>query len=213
MAWPGCWRPRPLCYTCTSFYHVYHPDYVAYLRGTRYSWGFGIFSSFLNYSVAPQLGTSGSTARSQILMDLVPYQVGGVDAPLFMAVAFGVVALLLLIRGRAGGLAAVLAGVVFTFITFGYQRVQTATGGNTASFPWARMYLALPVLWVWLLLLANQTPWRRFAYWRVTRWVVRGSAGGIAGGRMACVRTKKGPTPRRPDHRDSHGHGLPARGR
>ena len=157
-----------------QFYYVYHPDYPAYLRGVNYAWAYSLYNVFLNQFVAPRNG-----ANSPVLMDLVPLPISGGDAPSFLAAAFATVTGMLLIRRRSAGVAAALAGAAFTFITFAYERVRTYNGNNSASFPYCRMYLALPVVFVWLLFLVNHTPWTRFANTPFSRWITRGALLGM----------------------------------
>jgi hypothetical protein len=94
--------------------------------------------------------------------------------------AFFAVAGMLLIRGRRAALAAAFSGAMITLISFGYDRVyRTTTDANTASFPYARMYLAIPVLFVWLLFLVNHKPWPRLHNSPVARWFTRGALAGL----------------------------------
>jgi hypothetical protein len=103
-------------------------------------------------------------------------------APMALLVAFGVVVLLLIVRFRPAAVLAALATAALVLISFAYSRIQDGSTG--ASFPYSRMFLAVPIAWVWLLLLINpprlKAPrwesWRRLAWWRSTirftrRWV------------------------------------------
>ncbi len=158
-----------------QFYYLQHPDYVAYLRGVNYEWDYRYFNTFFNQYIAPRTGDT----PSPVLMDLVPLPISGVAAPAFMALAFAGVAGLLLVRRRSAAVAAAIAGAAFVFITFGYDRVRTYNGNNSASFPYCRMYLALPVVFVWLLFLVNHAPWAKFANTPLARWVTRGALAGM----------------------------------
>ena len=157
-----------------QFYYVYHPDYIVYLRGQEFTWSFANFTSYLNSYIAPRFG------ESLVLKDLVPGPITGRQAPEFMVIVFALLAGLLLLRARAAALAAAFTGALIVLASFGYNRLwTTTTSANTASFPYSRMLLALPVLFVWLLFFVNHKPWARFANSGALKWAARGTLAGL----------------------------------
>lgn len=103
-------------------------------------------------------------------------------APTALLIAFAVAALLLLLRVRLAAILAALATVALVLVSFAYSRIEDGRSG--ASFPYSRMFLAVPIAWVWILLLINppalQAPrwhrWRWLAWWKYTtqfcrRWI------------------------------------------
>lgn len=82
-----------------QFYHVYHPDYILYLRDTRFGWGYSNFVHYLNFAMP----TSGP---SPVFADLVPMFISGVQSPRFVVLAFSLLAAILLIRLRIAGVCA-----------------------------------------------------------------------------------------------------------
>ncbi len=156
-----------------QFYYIYHPDYVVYLRDKVFTWSFAEFNAYLYRYVAPPYGSS------LVLSDLVPIHITGADAPLFVVAAFSAVALLLILRLRVAGLAAAFGGALFTIATFGYDRLNDGRPSNPVTFSYSRMFVALPVLFVWLLFLVNATPWPQFFTPAVIRWAKRGALAGF----------------------------------
>jgi hypothetical protein len=159
-----------------QFYYVYHPDYVLHLRGAQWRWGYTYYLSYLHQFLTPRFGPS------LVLQDLVPFCIPATPASQageFLVAAFGIVGLLLLIRLRTAALAAGFMGVFFTFITFGYDRIRVGAGTNSASYSYSRMFLAIPVLFLWLLLFINHTPWRRVTGTALARWAARGTLAGL----------------------------------
>jgi hypothetical protein len=147
-----------------QFYHVYHPDFILYLRNTHFGWGYSNFVHYLHFA-AP---TSGP---SPVFADLVPMFITSVQAPKFLILAFTLLAAFLLIRLRIAAICAILAGAAIMLISFAYERVSIGEPSNTASYPYSRMWLALPVLFAWLLFLASHQPQKKWAVW-VTRCVL-----------------------------------------
>ncbi len=131
-----------------QFYHVYHPDYILYLRDTRFGWGYSNFVHYLNFAMP----TSGP---SPVFADLVPMFISGVQSPRFVVLAFSLLAAILLIRLRIAGVCALLAGTAIMLVSFAYERVSIGEPSNTASYPYSRMWLALPVVFAWLLFLMS----------------------------------------------------------
>jgi hypothetical protein len=139
-----------------------------------FQWGWSYFVTYWNqYLVRADGGL--------VFPDLVPVAIRKADAPFYAAVAFAVLGGWMVMRGRIAGLAAGFVAVLLTFVSFGYNRVYATTNGtaNTASFPYARMYLAIPVLFVYLLFLANHRPWPRLVRSPVSRWMTRGAMAGL----------------------------------
>jgi hypothetical protein len=167
-----------------QFYYVYNDDYRVYLRGKVYDWSFANYYSYLWQAVAPPNG------NSVVLADLVPIHITAAQAPLFMAAAFAAVTLLLIFRLRAAAVAAAFTGVLFTLISFAFSRVNDNRGVNPVTFPYARMYLGLPVLFVWLLFLVNHRPWPRLSNVPATRWLARGALVGCLLAGITAVREK-----------------------
>jgi hypothetical protein len=167
-----------------QFYHVYHPDYVLYLRDYHFGHGHSYFTSFLNFA-AP---TSGP---SPVFADLVPMFVTGVQAPRFLILAFSVVAGCLLIRLRIAAVCAMLAGAAIMFASFAFERVSIGEPSNTASYPYSRMWLALPVLFAWLLFLVNYRPWALFAGMKWTKWLMRGTLAMLLCAALYFLRVKE----------------------
>lgn len=172
-----------------QFYHRFHTDYPVYLRGRVFTWSFGNFYDFLWSAVAP-IGQ-----RSEVLFDLVPQRIAPAHAPAFMLTAFGAVLLLLLARLRIAAVLSALGGIAFLFITFAYDRVNDARGGNAVSFPTARMYLAIPVLLVWLLFLVNHAPGPYRFSGHLARWATRGALAGMLVTALLAVRSRSAELP------------------
>ena len=118
----------------------------------------GGFSNFIHYLhfVSPRSGPS------PVFTDLVPIFVPGSWACVFLILAFGALAGFLLVRLRIGAVCAVLAGAAVMLVSFAYERVSIGEPSNTASYPYSRMWLALPVVFAWLLFLLPQG-WRPVA--------------------------------------------------
>lgn len=154
-----------------QFYYVYHPDYVLHFRGFESRWTYAQFVTFMQQFVAPPVG------RSLILTDLVPIPITGEQAARFMVTAFSIVGVLLLVRRRSAALCAGLAGTLFLFFCFADNRVRV--GGTNASYAYSRMWLALPIVFVWLLFLVNHRPWPRLDGTALNRWLTRGLLAGL----------------------------------
>ncbi len=152
----GILAAAPYPYYVYEFYHVLHPDYVIYLRNNVYHWGYEYFTTYLHFA-APASGPS------PVFADLVPLPISAILAPKVLLFAFIALALLLLIRVRIAAFLAAVSGIAITFISFASERVNQGLPSNTASYSYSRMYLALPVVFAWLLFLLTEKPWPRFA--------------------------------------------------
>lgn len=163
----------PYPWYVNKFYYQWHDDYRQYLRAREFTWSWDNYHRYIDEYIL----------RGRVFEDLVPMGTGAMKwlgahpvpaALVWTAIAIGV---LMLLRLRVGGLLAAAAGVAFLMTTFAYSRM---TDGRTViSFPYDRMYLALPVLVVWLLMLVNWRPWPewRWLNWlrsRPVRWAVVG---------------------------------------
>ncbi|HVS69654.1 MAG TPA: hypothetical protein VHQ47_00195 [Phycisphaerae bacterium] len=143
-----------------KFYYVWHDDYRQYLRMREFTWSWDNFHRYINDYILP----------GRVFEDLVPLWLPEWHAqqgfwsddvvPKALIVTAVVIGVLLLARLRIGGLLAAAAGVAFLVTTFAYSRMTDGRG--TVSFPYARMYLAMPVLVVWLLMLVN---WKPLRWW------------------------------------------------
>ncbi|HVX84632.1 MAG TPA: hypothetical protein VH253_07435 [Phycisphaerae bacterium] len=141
-----------------KFYYVWHDDYRQYLRVREFTWSWENYHRYFDDYIL----------RGYVFNDLVPLWLpewhaahgfwSDDVAPKALVVTAAVIGVLLLVRLRIGGLLAAAAGVAFLMTTFAYSRMTDGRG--TVSFPYDRMYLALPVLVVWLLLLVNWKPMR-----------------------------------------------------
>ena len=149
-----------------QFYHVYHPDYILYLRDTHFGWGFSNFIHYLHFA-SPRSGPS------PVFTDLVPIFVPGAWACVFLILAFGALAGFLLIRMRIAAVCAVLAGAAVMLVSFAYERVGIGEPSNTASYPYSRMWLAVPAVFAWLLFLLPQGPRPAAMAPKLTTWISR----------------------------------------
>ena len=147
---------------------MWNEDYRQYLRLREFTWSWDNWHRYINDYVldgrvftdlVPMWLTDWHAAHGFWATDVVP------KAMIVTAVMIGV---LLLVRLRIGALLAGAAGVAFLVATFAYSRMTD--GRPSVSFPYDRMYLAMPVLVVWLLMLVNWKPLR----W----WAARGVAPG-----------------------------------
>jgi hypothetical protein len=147
-----------------DFYFVWHDDYRLYLR-QPFTWSYQNFQKFI-----PQLNEAfhdlvpdAVYAETEVLVHWVHVQfprvlpAWAVDAPAALAVLilFVVAWVVLLVRVRIAAAFATLTGVGLTIFAFAYDRLQNSK--PSVSFPYARMFLAVPVLLVWLLLLLKRS--------------------------------------------------------
>jgi hypothetical protein len=149
------------------FYHVAYPDHLAYLHGEHDRWSLQFFRYFFIHYVLSPKGTP-----SPIFRDLVPLGVS--NAPLFLLLAFLLPILVFLMNRRWIASAAAISGAIIVVASFGFDRPASRIGHNSASIPYGRIYLALPVLWLWLLLVASEFPRPRSNSSAAARWAVRG---------------------------------------
>src|SRR6201999_2589881 len=96
-----------------------------------------------------------------------------------------------LLRLRVAGLAAAFGGALFTIATFGYDRINDGRPNNPVTFSYSRMFIALPVVFLWLLFLANATPGPRFfSTAAMIRWAKRGALVGFLAAALLAVNEK-----------------------
>jgi hypothetical protein len=136
------------------FYYVLHDDYRFYHRNAVYSWTVADFEAFWRDLRVP-------------LGDFVPVGLPASRIDWVLGLTLGGVLLYLLVKRRWGAVAAGVAAIALTLVSFAYQRVHD--GRSSVFYPYGRMYLAVPVLFVWLLLLAypreKPTRWRALGPW------------------------------------------------
>lgn len=139
------------------FYYVSHDDYRMHLRARTFGWTKEAFDSFFRDVTVPL----GDFVPAGLPVSATAWIVGG---------AFAAVVLWLVVRRRWIAAAAGLAAIGFTILTFAYERVHEAK--PSVFYPFGRMYLALPVLLVWLVLLA--LPRTAMPIGRWGQWLSRG---------------------------------------
>ncbi len=152
-----------------QFYYVWHKDYAIYPTGDHrdFSWSWGNFYSFLHNldfafrDLVPNAVYQFSAELMRWIHTKRPGEVTtwGVRNPASMALAvlFAGLFIILIVRLRLRAfpaLAAWIAGVGLIVVSFAWERVNDARPG--VSFPYARMFLAVPVLWLWLMLLMKR---------------------------------------------------------
>jgi hypothetical protein len=167
-----------------QFYHVYHPDYILYLRDTPFGFGRSFFNSYLQFA-APKSGPS------PVFADIVPMFITAVQAPKFLVLAFGVIAGLLLVRLRIAAVCAIIACAAIVLVSFAFERVSIGEESNTASYPYSRMWLAIPVVFAWLLFLVNDRPWARLTATGWTKWISRGALAVLLCAALYFLRAKE----------------------
>jgi len=121
------------------FYYVFHDDYRFHHRDTIYAWTMDDFNVFFHDMKLP-------------LGDFVPLGLTHFPTDWVMASLFTGVLLYLLACRRWVAVAAALSAIGLTLLSFAYDRLHV--GRETVYYSYSRMYLAVPVLWVWLLMLA-----------------------------------------------------------
>jgi hypothetical protein len=157
----GLLAAAPYPWYVHKFYYEWHDDYRQYLRLREFTWSWDNYHRYIDDYIM----------RGRVFEDLVPMGLPQVHwlgtHPVVTALVWTAIVLgaLMLVRLRVAGLLAAAAGVAFLMTTFAYSRM---TDGRTViSFPYDRMYLALPVLVAWLLLLVNWKPWPE---WGILNW-------------------------------------------
>jgi hypothetical protein len=156
-----------------KFYYEWHDDYRQYLRMREFTWSWDNYHKYIDDYIV----------RGRVFEDLVPMGTSGMkwlgEHPVPAALVWTaiVIGALMVLRLRIGGLLAAAGGVAFLMATFAYSRMTD--GRPVISFPYDRMYLALPVLVVWLVMLVNWKPWPewdwlKWARSRPVRWSVVG---------------------------------------
>ncbi len=168
----GLAAAAPYPWVVYKFYYQWHDDYRQYLRLREFTWSWDNLHRYIDDYIL----------RGRVFEDLMPmglptWHGAAVSDHLVAKALIGtgiVLAVLMLLRGRIGGLIATVAGAAFLVATFAYSRMTD--GRPVISFPYDRMYLALPVLVVWLLLLVNWKPLPAWGWLKWTRsWPVRWS--------------------------------------
>jgi hypothetical protein len=162
-----------------NFYYVWHDDYRFYLREPVSTWSWANFHSCCLglddklRDVVPRGVYETSKGLVEWLHDKVPQDVYAwatrSPAPLAILILVAAVMVVLLLRRQISALMAAASGVAITITSFAYSRM--ADGNTGVSFPYARMYLAVPVLVVWLMMLVNPSPPRT---WTWLRWLTQG---------------------------------------
>ncbi len=191
----GLAAAAPYPWLVHKFYYDWNPDYHLYQNYPRkeFDWSWAHFHGYVRsladigfHDVVPDglYTLAQSTLHAWRLHDpkWVTLWMGRNPAPMALMAAFGVAILLLILRGRIAAILAALATVALVIISLAYSRIED--GGPGASFPYSRMFLAVPVAWVWILLLINSPrlktsrweSWRWLAWWKWTthftrRWI------------------------------------------
>jgi len=187
-----------------EFYFEWHKDYRLYqvIPPKNFDWSWANYHAFVRsltdlafHDVVPEPVYRAAQAAVKWLRVHDP-QVFTLwmlrnPAPMALMAAFGVVAILLLMRVRIAAILGAVAATALVLISFAYSRIHD--GRTAASFPYSRMFLAVPILWVWLLMLVNsprvkaplQERWRWWRWWMwAKRWVVGPAAIGVM---FVCV--------------------------
>jgi hypothetical protein len=147
-----------------DFYFVWHEDYRLYLREKVFTWSYKNFQKFVPklddafHDIVPDAVYTNGEDLVQWVHHRFPHALPawGVEspAPIMLLVVFAVAFVLLLMRARVAAAFATLTGVGLTIFALAYDRLQDSRA--SVSFPYARMFLAVPVLLVWLLLLLKK---------------------------------------------------------
>ncbi len=119
------------------FYYKLHDDYRLYHRQGQLDWSSYDFHQFYNHLAIP-------------LHDFLPVGLTASATAWAVGMCFGAVLFSLLLRRRWAAALATLAAVGFGLYSLGFKRVHE--GRSSVFFPYARMYLAVPVLPMLLLL-------------------------------------------------------------
>jgi len=171
------------------FYYVWHNDYRFYPNAARkdYFWGWVNYHEYVRtltdfgfHDLVPNSVYTLSSGLFHWLHGEFPQIISTWivrnPAPMAIMVAFGVTIVLLAARLRLAAILGTLAAVALVLISFAYSRIHDGRTG--VSFPFSRMFLAVPVLWIWLLMLlnpprlaANAAAAKRWRWWSWWRWV------------------------------------------
>lgn len=119
------------------FYFKLHDDYRFYHREEQYTWTFQDFQDYLHHLQVP-------------LADFVPAGLAAWSTSWVLAAGFGGVLLYFLAKRQWPAALATIVSVGFTLFTIGFTRVHE--GRSSVFFSYSRMYLALPVLPILLVL-------------------------------------------------------------
>ena len=144
----GLLAAAPYPWYVYHFYHVTHPDYVLYLRDEHFSWGHRFFTSYIHLAFP----TNGP---SPVFADFLPPFIPATHAGLFLITLAALLAVALAVRLRLAALCSLLAGIAIILLSFAYDRVAQGLPSNTVSYSYSRMWLAIPVLFAWLLFLLS----------------------------------------------------------
>jgi hypothetical protein len=135
----GLAMAAPYPFYIHRFYHVTHNDYLFHFRNRIDTFSYANFTSLVSRLLPTFFG------------DLVP---SCIPAPHAAQTLLGVaifVILLLLLRRRIAAAVAALALIAVTLLSFAYSRLPS--GDPVAFYPYCRMFLAVPVALLFLLLL------------------------------------------------------------
>jgi hypothetical protein len=183
------------------FYYRWHDDYRLYQRypPKNFDWSWDNYHEFVQtlsdlsfHDLVPDPVYRAAATALHSLHGSHPQMVTTwmVRNPASVAVmaGFGVAVLFLAARLRVAAVLGAAAAIGLVFVSFAYSRIQD--GRSSASFPYSRMFLAVPVVWVWLLMLINSprtTVARRrgWVWWQWTRRWVFPAVGMVA--LLACV--------------------------
>jgi hypothetical protein len=149
------------------FYHVLHPDYILYLRDNVFGWSYANFIHYLHFA-AP------SSDASPVFADLVPLFVPGRWACMFLMIAAGALLGFILIRMRFAAAIALVISLGLMIVSFAYERVGIGQPSNTASYPYSRMWLAVPVVFAWLLFVLLDGQHSKLIPQKIFRWISPG---------------------------------------
>ncbi len=146
------------------FYFKWHDDYRLYLREREFKWSYENFQKFIPQldsafrDIVPESVYAGAESFSHWLHGMwpstVPHWASESPAALALILLFGGAFVVLVLRARVAAAFAALLGVGLSIFAMAYDRLQNSRA--SVSFPYARMYLAVPVLLVWLLMLLKR---------------------------------------------------------
>jgi hypothetical protein len=145
------------------FYHVLHPDYILYLRDNEFGWSYANFVHYLHFA-APASGTS------PVFADFVPVFVPAQWACVFLLILSGALLALIILRLRIAAAVAIVIALGLMLTSFAYERVGIGEDSNTASYPYSRMWLAVPVIYAWVVFVLFQGQYPKLISQNIGRW-------------------------------------------
>ncbi|HUO11022.1 MAG TPA: hypothetical protein VM008_22170 [Phycisphaerae bacterium] len=147
------------------FYFNLHDDYRLYHREEQYNWSVYNFQQYLHHLNIP-------------LGDFLPVDLSGYSPVWVLGTCFAAVLIYLLVTRRWVAALATVGTVAFAIYTLGYKRVHE--GSESVFFAYSRMYLAVPVLPILLLVWADarKAAAHAMGYWA---WIGRGSLAALVG--------------------------------